>query len=559
MAWWDDLWLNEGFASWAENLAADSLFPEWCMWDQFTVDSAAAALRLDALRSSHPIQVPIKHAEEVEEVFDAISYCKGSSVVRMIYAVLGHDAFQRGLMAYMKKHKYSNTETYHLWAAWEESSGLPIGDMMKSWTEQMGFPLLTVTSSSFSDTHATINLKQQWFLADGSPIQPGEEKTWCVPILACNSAGAVADVYMMRESTMEIKVPLAAAGDWVKLNAGQQCHLRVCYDAEMLKRLAVGVASGSVTVADRAGVLMDTFAVVKAGHVSPAVLIRLLSNYGKEEDATVWGAIDGVLSGLNTITVENDFIQKELHALAARLVKPLAEKIGWEPRADDGHKTKLLRGTMIGLLDTFCYKDESVVKEVRSRFAKFQENAADMQALPSDMRASVFKMYLKNGGQKEYDQVKAYFETASDTAEKKHVLHSLGAIPDIRLKLQTLDWTTSGAVKLQDFFYTIGSVHRSSKEAMHLTWKYYQDNFERLKGMLGKASPSLMDAVIVFSCGAFCSGEKADEIEAFFAKHPLPSNARKIQQTVESMRANAKFRGQIEGSELSAQAFWNSL
>lgn len=138
MAWWDDLWLNEGFASWAENWAADQIYPEWTMWDQFTTGHLSYAMKLDSLKSSHPIQVPIRHAEEVEEVFDGISYCKGGSVVRMICAVLGMKAFQTGLGNYMKKFAYGNTETIDLWTAWEETSGMPINEMMSSWTEQMG-------------------------------------------------------------------------------------------------------------------------------------------------------------------------------------------------------------------------------------------------------------------------------------------------------------------------------------------------------------------------------------------------------------------------------------
>ena len=137
-AWWDDLWLNEGFASWAENWAADQIYPEWTMWDQFTTGHLSYAMKLDSLKSSHPIQVPIRHAEEVEEVFDGISYCKGGSVVRMICAVLGMKAFQTGLGNYMKKFAYGNTETIDLWTAWEETSGMPINEMMSSWTEQMG-------------------------------------------------------------------------------------------------------------------------------------------------------------------------------------------------------------------------------------------------------------------------------------------------------------------------------------------------------------------------------------------------------------------------------------
>ena len=221
MDWWDDLWLNEGFASWTENMAADALFPEWKMWEQYSVDHAAAALRLDALRSSHPIQVPIKHAEEVEEVFDAISYCKGSYVVRMAHAVLGRENFQKGLVAYMKKHQYSNTVTADLWAAWEESSGMPIGEMMKSWTEQMGYPVLKVVGSSFSGGKATIELEQKWFLSDGSEVKADEAKLWCVPILTATSSGVGDEIHMMREDKMKIVVDMSG-------NDGGEEGGRVC-------------------------------------------------------------------------------------------------------------------------------------------------------------------------------------------------------------------------------------------------------------------------------------------------------------------------------------------
>lgn len=134
----------------------------------------------DGLLSSHPIQVPIHHAEEVEQVFDAISYCKGGSVVRMIKAVLGMADFQKGLSNYMKKYAYGNTETLDLWQSWEEVSGMPISELMASWTEQMGFPLLKVVKEDWQDDKVVLELEQIWFLADGSTVP--EEKLWGKPL-----------------------------------------------------------------------------------------------------------------------------------------------------------------------------------------------------------------------------------------------------------------------------------------------------------------------------------------------------------------------------------------
>jgi aminopeptidase N len=175
------------------------------------------------------------------------------------------------------------------------------------------------------------------------------------------------------------------------------------------------------------------------------------------------------------------------------------------------------------------------------------------------MRTAVFKIVLKNGGVTEYEQVKNYFATATDNAERKFVLGSLGHSADPKLKQRTLAWSISGEIKLQDFFYPMGSVRSSSTEGRSISWSFLQANFEKIQAMIGKANPSLMDAVVVSCAGGFCSDEKADEIEAFFKANPLPKSARKIQQTVENMRSNAKFFKLLQASELSKPEFWATV
>jgi puromycin-sensitive aminopeptidase len=560
MAWWDDLWLNEGFASWAENWATNVLYPEYRMWDQFTTGHLSTALRLDALQSSHPIQVPIAHAEEVEEVFDAISYCKGGSVVRMIKAVIGLSAFQDGLGAYMKKHAYGNTETYDLWNAWEASSGMPIGEMMKSWTEQMGFPLVCVRKEDFADDKVVLELDQTWFLSDGSDMQ--SDKVWTIPILTCTGAGAQADMTLMRDRTATVTIPFDAkdtAPRWIKLNAGQEVPMRVLPGVEMLRRMEVAIASKSMSAIDRAGVLNDSMAVVKAGHMSPEAMMTLLKSYKDEDEYVVWEGLSDALGGLDAVLSDDENMTGYFRGFAKTMVVNLMNKVGWEASDSDQHLTKLLRGIMINLLGAFAYDDESVQQEAKKRFEAFLEDANDMESLPSDMRTAVFKIVLKNGSAKEYEQVKAYFATASDNAERKHVLNSLGCIRDDALKLATMEWSLSGEIKLQDFFYLMGSVGRSSKQGREIAWKFFQENFERIRILLQKAHPALMDACIVMCAGGFCSEERADEIDTFFQAHPLPSSTRKIAQTTEHMRANGKFLRVLKASDLAKAEFWEKL
>lgn len=167
MAWWDGLWLNEGFAAYMEHFATDTLEPSYKIWEQYTTDALASALRLDALRSSHPVIVPIKHAEEVEQVFDAISYCKGSTVVRMVAALLGPEKFRDGLRAYMRRHAYGCATTPDLWGAWSEASGLDINGLMATWTLQTGYPILKVLEEAVSAQEVKITLEQSRFFSDG--------------------------------------------------------------------------------------------------------------------------------------------------------------------------------------------------------------------------------------------------------------------------------------------------------------------------------------------------------------------------------------------------------
>jgi puromycin-sensitive aminopeptidase len=583
MAWWDDLWLNEGFASWAENWASDVLYPHYQMWDQFVTDHLSKALKLDSLLSSHPIQVPIAHAEEVEQVFDAISYCKGGSVVRMIRAVLGFTAFQQGLSQYMKDHAYGNTETYDLWQAWEQSSGMPVQELMASWTEQMGFPLIRVLEAFWSDDKVVLTCEQSWFLADGSePPADVAGTLWTIPILTCTAAGTQADITMMREKRVKVTIPLPSGmdGAWIKLNAGQEVPMRVQYTPSLLARFSSqAIPKKQLSPADRVGLISDAYALVKANRMKPEDLIILLASFKGEENCVVWQGLSDALCGLETILSDDEVMYPHFCKFAQSLVLPLVDLVGWDDvknNSTDGndattsktagatepedHMGPILRGIMISLLSTFCYDDAAVVQEAKSRCQSFLEDpVANAASLPTDMKPSVFGIYLKTGGQAAYDAIKAYYYVAKDNSERKQVLSTLGYTNDAKLKLATMEWSTSGEIKLQDFFYAMGSVGQSGKLGRDIAWQYLQDNFAKIKTMLASASPSLMSAVIVFCAGGYCSIAKADEIDSFFQEHPLPNNTKRIAQLTEAMRANGKFLATLQGSKLIEEEFWNSL
>jgi puromycin-sensitive aminopeptidase len=555
MTWWRALYLNEGFASWTQTYAADKLFPEWEMWQQFTVDDQSAALRLDSLRSSHPIEVPIKHAEEVEQVFDAISYCKGACVVRMIEAVLGPDMFQKGLQIYMDRHKYGNTETRDLWQAWADASGQPIKEMMSTWTDQMGHPIVEVVSEHFADGFLTLKLRQSWFLADGSdPGEEGGKKLWTIPLLTATS-GTSPPMELMSAGEHTLKVPLETADGWLKLNAGQPTLMRVKYTSRMLLALRDAVGSGALSPQDRAGLVGDTYALAKAGLLPPEELISLLAAYVSEKDATVWSALNDVLVGLDKILIGNETVHKSFRLFAAKLVAPCASAVGWEASAADGHLGKLLRGTVIKLLAKFSWNDEAVQAEAKRRFLLQLSDASNSEAVPSDIASPIYQIVLKSGGREEFEQLMEIYGRADTSAERKLVYLAIGCCSTSALKKRVLNWALD-EIKMQDMFYPIGSVSGNDQEGLELSWDFFQANFGRIKAMLSKASPSLMDAMIVNCCGGFADAARADEIEKFFQEHPLPNNARKLSQLLESLRINGRFMEKIMLSPLAKEEGW---
>jgi len=561
MAWWDDLWLNEGFATWMMTFAADHLHPTWRVWDQFIVDSQNLALGLDSLRTSHPIQVPIAHAEEVQQVFDAISYRKGACVVRLLAAVLGEEIFQKGLQLYMERHRYGNTETFHLWGAWQEVSGLPIQDIMKSWTEQMGYPVLEVVDEKWQDGRVELTLKQNWFLQDGSGVN--DPKLWQIPLFIGTKHDPISSrekMIIMSDRTQTVEILLGDSSceqnPWVKLNYGQHVPIRVKNSHAMLQALSKAVLNKDIPPADRSSLLMDSLALVKSGMLPVTELLLLLKSYEAEDDANVWEALSQILLSLEKLFMNDTFLHKKMGSFASKLVLPAIEKVGWNSQPTDGHLTKLMRASLVGLLSKFCASHPAVSSEARKRYDRWLVSPEDCLNLPSEYKIPVMKIVLINGGEQEFNEIIAYYDKADLIAEKKVPMLSLGSIKSPDLKKKVLQWAVSGKVKLQDFFYPMGSVSQSDNTGLSIAWEFFQSNLPNIKQLLATAPTNLMDAVIINCCSGFASEEKLQEVKSFFEENPLPNNSRKISNLLETIAINSSFLSRLKTSALTEESFW---
>jgi len=330
---------------------------------------------------------------------------------------------------------------------------------------------------------------------------------------------------------------------------------RVAYDADMLAALATAVSAGELGADDRAGLLTDALALCKAGHASmpAAQLLRLLGAYTGERHATVWSAIAAVLTSVDNallgVGAEGTEAREAFAAFAARLVAPAAAAVGWESRADDGHLSKLVRMTLVELEARFCSGDPAVQAKARALWDAIM--AGDKDACPSDIKVAVFKIVAKGGGEAEYGALMAHLARCDNDTDRKHVYAAMGCFPSTALQMRVLDWALggSGNIKLQDFFYPIGSVSGSSAAGLELTWATFRTRFAEISTMLKKSVSWMMDALILSSVSGFATAARADEVEAFFRANPLPQSARKISQAVENIRVSAAYCGRLVSSE----------
>jgi len=383
MEWWTHLWLNEGFATWAAYLAVDHIFPEWDMWTQFVTGNFSRALTLDGLKSSHPIEVEVKNSGEISEIFDAISYSKGASVIRMLASYLGYETFKQGLNVYLKRFTYRNAVTEDLWQALSDVSGQPIVTMMNSWIKQTGYPVLTVEEVATANAKVrTLSVSQTRFLSNGQASDEDKQTVWWVPVGIATQDKAEPVYSIVHEPTGTFSVP---SQQCLKVNAGQSGVYRVKYSQALLAALFPAIEALQLPPADRLGVEIDVFALAKAGLQPTSQLLSLLQVFKNETDYTVWSEINICLDEIANLIGTEDYFDA-FERFARDLLRPAYKRIGWDAKPGDSHSTLLLRTLLLSSLGHFG--DEEVVGEARRRLAVFLD---DRTSLVPDLRSLVYR------------------------------------------------------------------------------------------------------------------------------------------------------------------------
>ncbi|KAF4672966.1 hypothetical protein FOL47_011155 [Perkinsus chesapeaki] len=558
MKWWDELWLNEGFATFMQYLCTDALMPELGVWNMYISDTLEGALGLDGLRSSHPIVVHLDSAEEAEQVLDYISYRKGSAVVRMLWSFVGGEKFREALQLYMRTHQYGNATTDDLWNAVEEVSGQPVKEMMDSWTDQMGYPLLEVGPR---DTNGNCKVTQSWFLSDGS-IKPGDDdKKWVVPVLVGDEstpAESLGRLTLLRSKEAGFSV---GPSKWYMFNWGAWVPYRVLYTSSSdVDAILKAIAALEIPVANRIHFVFDALALCKAGRVPPEELPKVLLAYRNETDPDVWDALVRVIGSLNLIC-SGIGKGKDLENLVCGMISPLLANCGWKTRNGDTAKDRQLRSAITALASSYCRSDKALVDSCVEMTLDYLD---DHKSVADDVRPSVFKLALAGSDPAKSEELwRELMRRAEDKGtpqtERVDIYHAIGFVSSLPLKRKVLEWCLTDTVKTQDFFFPMASVRISSEEGADLAWNWLEANFDAVHKRVATASSTLLASVIGSCSRNACTEDMAQRVERIAATNNLKEISRSTSQIAETIRSNAAVVKRAAESPLATEAYWQGL
>ncbi len=511
MRWWNDLWLNESFASLMSYRAIDELHPDWQVWDQFIVDEQSVALRLDSLENTHPINVEIKHPDEIRTIFDNISYEKGASVLFMLMRYLGEDDFRDGLRLYLKTHAYANSESLNLWQAWEKAAHKPVAAFMDRWTKQPGYPIISAT---FKDH--LLNLEQNRFYLN--PKASHDNTLWPVPLFMSHDEG------VLELNDKQLDIDLKQPHELVILNKGRSSFVRVTYNDDYIARLKQAVAKNELDVLDRQGLLADSFEAAKAGFSTTLSALDLLTAYTNEDNLFVWDVISANIGQIRRV-MDDDELRTAMNPFLVKLAAKQFKRLGWHNKDQESLFDTLLRPIILGLMT--ASDDQSAIKTAQQLFA-----VKDQQNLPADIRGVIYTTVARHGDKAVFQELVKMHDATLSSEEKISLAAAITNFKQPELISRSLDMIKSKAVRLQDATYWI-SYSFANRYAKQATWDWVRSNWDWLDKNLGNELSFYMMPRFVAS--AFSREDFLDEFNAFFDKHMSEGFKRSRAQAVETI------------------------
>jgi aminopeptidase N len=524
MQWWDDLWLNEGFATWMANKPLAAAHPDW----NISVDEALEnqrALDLDALHSTRPIHADVQTPSEIDEIFDSIAYEKGASVVRMVESYVGADTFRRGVNAYLAAHAYGSATSEDFWKAIAGASGKPVERILPTFINQPGFPVIDV-SLACTGGRTTVSLTQQRFSlesgrAGGSDAGDGGHR-WQVPV-CIKSAGQSApacEVLSDPSRTIALDGPCAP---WVFANAGAQGYYRTAYTHDLLRAIAPRVNT-ELTAPERLSLIADEWALVRAGRHTMADYLTLATGYGREQSSGVLAEVTNRLGFVHEY-LTTAASRPALEVLLRSLFRPLLDEVGFTGAASDSDDRRAQRAAVVAVLGTTA-GDEDLIALARTALDRALAGGPPLEPALAD---AIVRVAAAHGDAALFDALAAAAERAPSPEDHYRYLHALAGFRDPVLLERALERTLSSGLRSQDApTYLAGFFENPA--ARERAWSFVAAHWDALEPKLTIFGG---DTTFISALDGFCDAPSRERIRAFAAAHRLPAAARTLAQTLE--------------------------
>ena len=534
MGWWEGIWLNEAFATFMEVLCVDAFRPSWDRWVGFA-PSREAALNVDGVHATRPIEYPVGPPKEAEGMFDLLTYEKGCGVLRMLEQHIGPEVFRDGVRAYLKAHAYGNTVTTDLWDALEDASGAPVRDVMDTFILQGGHPLVSLAGST---------LTQEPF--SFGPPPAGTESSigteWNVPLAVRTLATSATPATPVRRLVLgpaPVEVEEADRG-LVVVNAGGWGIFRVGY--ERSHSLALSEHLAELTPLERANLLADTWATTLAGRSDLRDFLQLASRLGLHPDPAPWAPVASALVLVDRIATGAE--RDALTGAVGALFGPVHQHLGFEAKAGEGDRTPTLRALAINILGTVG-ADTAVRAEASRRFDRSPIAGGSGDPIPPDVESATLAVVAQRVRPGDYDALLERYRAAATPQEEMRSLGALTAFPDVDLCQRTFDLAMS-EVRSQNGFAVIAGL-LVNPVGGQATWTRMTESWDAMLRRFPKnAHPRMLESI-----PALCADPSfADEVVRFLHSHPLDSGSRRVAQSIERLGVNVAFAAR-EGDRLA--------
>ncbi|PIL43089.1 aminopeptidase [Massilia eurypsychrophila] len=524
MAWWDNLWLNEGFASWMASKATEHFHPEWRPFLDDQVDRESV-LNLDARKTTHPIQTPILNEAQAANAFDAITYGKGQAFLRMLEAYLGEEQFRKGIRAYMAKHQYSNTTSADLWMALEKASGKPVEKLASDWTTQPGFPLVKVEQACEGGKRK-VTLSQEQFRLDEPATQ---KRLWNVPVQVGTVNGKAYYTLLSGPSTTVMQ---GSCDGTLVIDPASVGFFRVQYDQASFDALA-GQA-GKLADTTRLKLQSDAWGMVMAGRMQLDSYVKLISRYGDEPRFAVWSGILDNLGTLERLTA-GEPEQAQVYRFIIELVRPKFARLGWDEKAGEPAEDHQLRSRLAGMLERAG--DPAAIAQARSRFARY---LADPASVSPSMIDFVVRGAGRSADQATYDALTARVLQTQSTEERNRLSGALASARDPALSERTLQLSLSRQLPLQ--VTTMMAPMVAGNGHIDQAWAFGVANREALAKDMDAMSQNRAFSGIVASS---TKEADADRMESFVKQHFGPDALVEAQRVGNGIRIRAALKARL--------------